>query len=383
MTIKIIVYFLILSVLYLESLSDCECQESITSVSGRYSPKRKICSGDLIFEENFDLLRLDIWKHEQTLGGGSGNNQFQWYTNNRSNTYVEDGILHIRPTLLADERGEDFLYNGTIDINGDKPTDSCTNSRYDGCVRTGTKDIILNPIKSARMHTAESFAFKFGKVEARAKAPIGDWLWPAIWMMPRWNKYSSWPASGEIDIMESRGNRQFFKNKINIGVEQVSSTLHWGPNANYNRYNYTTFQKNDDNPNGWHQDFHRYQLEWRPENISFLIDDEYVGTVTPPEGGFWELGQLNATGLENPWKHGTKMAPFDDEFYFILNVAIGGTSFFSDMAENKPNHKPWKNFDGRASMTEFWKAKEQWLPTWDVKSDDSHMQVDYIKVTAL
>lgn len=71
MTIKIIVYFLILSVLYLESLSDCECQESITSVSGRYSPKRKICSGDLIFEENFDLLRLDIWKHEQTLGGGS------------------------------------------------------------------------------------------------------------------------------------------------------------------------------------------------------------------------------------------------------------------------------------------------------------------------
>ena len=61
--------------------------------------------------------------------------------------------------------------------------------------------------------------------------PVGDWLWPAIWMMPRHNQYGGWPASGEIDLVESRGNSRLIqtvnKEKINIGVEQVSSTLRW------------------------------------------------------------------------------------------------------------------------------------------------------------
>uniref|UniRef100_A0A6P7GWK3 Beta-1,3-glucan-binding protein-like n=1 Tax=Diabrotica virgifera virgifera TaxID=50390 RepID=A0A6P7GWK3_DIAVI len=90
------------------------CKKSITTVSGNYAPK-EVCSGKIIFEDNFDELDLNKWNHEQTLGGG-GNWEFQWYTNDRNNSYVKDGELHIRPTLLADQYGNDFLYSGTIDL---------------------------------------------------------------------------------------------------------------------------------------------------------------------------------------------------------------------------------------------------------------------------
>jgi len=56
------------------------------------------------------------------------------------------------------------------------------------------------------LRTAESFAFKYGRVEVKAKTPVGDWLWPAIWLLPKDQEYGQWPASGEIDIFESRGN---------------------------------------------------------------------------------------------------------------------------------------------------------------------------------
>lgn len=54
----------------------------------------------------------------------------------------------------------------------------CTNPRDQGCIKRGDTKNILNPIKSARIRTIESFAFKYGKVEVRAKIPSGDWLWP-------------------------------------------------------------------------------------------------------------------------------------------------------------------------------------------------------------
>lgn len=57
---------------------------------------------------------------------------------------------------------------------------------------------ILNPIQSARLRLSRSFYSKFGRVEVRAKMPRGDWIWPAVWMLPRFNQYGPWPASGEI-----------------------------------------------------------------------------------------------------------------------------------------------------------------------------------------
>ena len=67
-----------------------------------------------------------------------------------------------------------------------------------------------------------------GRIEVEAQMPAGDWLWPAIWMLPVDNKYGEWPLSGEIDIAESRGNN--WTNSMG-GNELVSSALHWGPDS--------------------------------------------------------------------------------------------------------------------------------------------------------
>ena len=74
----------------------------------------------------------------------------------------------------------------------------------------------------------------------RTKLPKGDWIWPAIWMLPKNLPYGKWPASGEIDIMESRGNVNLKHNGHDIGVECYGATLHWGPFWPFNGYEKTT-----------------------------------------------------------------------------------------------------------------------------------------------
>ena len=84
--------------------------------------------GDLIFEENFDTLNFSRWQHEITMSGG-GNNEFQYYTNNRSNSYVRDGILYIKPKLTNDTYPyPDFMNSGTMDLWGGNPPEQCTSN---------------------------------------------------------------------------------------------------------------------------------------------------------------------------------------------------------------------------------------------------------------
>lgn len=117
---------------------------------------------------------------------GGGNGEFQWYPGFDSrNSFTKNGKLHIAPTTTASIYGEDFLTSGTVDI----PISQCT---WDGgCFKKGTQDNIINPIRSARMDTQNSFAFKYGIVEIKAKMPVGDWLWPALWMLPAKSVYGS------------------------------------------------------------------------------------------------------------------------------------------------------------------------------------------------
>jgi len=114
---------------------------------------------------------------------------------------------------------------------------------------------------------------------------------------------------------------------------------------------------------------------------SVVVDGEQIGAAVPPEGGFWEFGGFDQdTWRDNPWTGRTKMAPFDQDFYLKLNVAVGGTGgFFPDEAVNGNGAKPWTETSPTAPK-EFWDGRSQWLPTW---GDDTAMQVDYIKVTAL
>jgi hypothetical protein len=81
--------------------------------------------------------------------------------------------------------------------------------------------------------------------------------------LPRFNYYGSWPASGEIDLSESRGNKQLIQNGKNIGSVLSSSTLHFGPFWPLNGYEHAHFEKTSD-PNGFDADFNRFQLEWTP-----------------------------------------------------------------------------------------------------------------------
>lgn len=121
----------------------------------------------------------------------------------------------------------------------------------------GTGDEIINPIRSGKVKTPNSFKFKYGSLEVKAKIPLGDWLWPAIWLMPADSVYGGWPKSGEIDLMESRGNDLIMAGNTNIGVEQVGMALHYGdqPQSSTSSYNRVP---------GFDTDFHLYKLEWTP-----------------------------------------------------------------------------------------------------------------------
>lgn len=357
-----------------------DCVPSPTTVSGTHAPK-EFCSGDLIFEDNFDDFDAKIWEHETTLAGG-GNWEFQWYGNNRSNSYTENGVLYIRPTLTVDTLGYQPMISELLSVHGGGPREHCTNAQFWGCERMGTPANIVNPVRSARVRTQESFNFKYGKAEIKAQIPVGDWLWPAIWFMPRWNHYGTWPNSGEIDLMESRGNLNLIHKGVHIGTQQIGQTLHFGPYYYLNGEEYVHIMTND--ANGFEKDYHLYQLEWTPDYIKFSIDNVERGTVRGP---YWQLGRFDerAPKTDNPWRNAGPSAPFDQEFYLILNVAVGGTNgYFPDDAQN-PTGKPWSN-QSPVAYTEFWNNRGAWLPTWDLENDYSKrasMKVDYVKVWAI
>merc|ERR1711976_567202 len=129
--------------------------------------------------------------------------------------------------------------------------------------------------------------------------------------------------------------------------------------------------------------FVKYTLDWDENAIRVYYDDTLVLDVAPPEGGFWEKGNAD-WGLpddQNIWREGSKMAPFDQEYYLIMNVAVGGTNgFFPDRWTNRPYPKPWRN-DSPQAFLDFWRAKGNWQPTWN--GEDAAMAVNYVRVWKL
>ncbi|MEZ0396144.1 MAG: glycoside hydrolase family 16 protein [Anaerolineales bacterium] len=147
---------------------------------------------------------------------------------------------------------------------------------------------------SARLNTMVWHEFQYGRVEVRARLPNTQGIWPAIWMMPARANYGNWPASGEIDIMELIGREPF----------RVYGTLHYGnPHQQSGGYY--------DLPNGatFDQDFHLFAIEWEENEIRWYVDDVLYHTESE-----WFTSM---PGAAYP-------APFDQPFYIILNVAVGG-----------------------------------------------------------
>jgi beta-glucanase (GH16 family) len=272
---------------------------------------------------------------------------------------------------------------------------TCTNQDNGGCWRAGNLAGgagNIPPVMSARLRTAHKFSFKYGRVVVRAKMPVGDWLWPAIWLLPEHWVYGGWPRSGEIDMVEIIGNRYLKQNGQPIGIPKMGVAMHWGPSSDDNKFWLTNLHKTDGRNYG--DNFHNYILDWSPNGIRFFIDDENQALMDVPYPlisqnrhwqNFWEWGKPWKTNA-NPWASGSRMAPFDQAFHFILNVAVGGTNgFIPDGAVNWDGaghvQKPWNNGDGYInSMKKFYDARYNWLWTWNNEGENNAMQVDYIRV---
>lgn len=163
----------------------------------------------------------------------------------------------------------------------------------------------------------------------------------------------------------------------------MESTLHFGPSVGLNGFSYANFKLN--RAEGFNDDFHVYRLGWTPTSMEFAVDDISVGFINATaDGGFWQRGRFDERdpGRDNPWKRNSIMAPFDQEFFIILNIAVGSTIYFSDDYTNLNGEKPWRN-NAAHPLTDFWEGRDQWMPTWKLDSDNSHMKVDYVRVYAL
>ncbi|PMD34104.1 glycoside hydrolase family 16 protein [Hyaloscypha variabilis F] len=325
-------------------------------------PRNQYC---LVMDDEFE--NLDNWSHEVEIGG-FGSNSFEWTTDDPLNSYVADDGLHIKPTLTLDTTNItlDELLNGyTLNLTADGTCTSNDTTSTD-CVRTSnaTTTTIINPVRSARITTQGKKTIRYGRVEVVAKIPAGQWLWPAIWMMPENSVYGVWPRSGEIDLMEARGNDP---TTYPLGANTIYSTIHWGldyfTDQSKKTASWYTRQRG-----AYSSGFHTYGLEWTPKYLFIYIDNKLLQSLTVKFGPktMWERSGLEAAGnsSKDPWSYqGSSVStPFDQDFYLILNVAVGTTNgFFADSVGGKP----WVDRGSPAAMMDFWKANATWYPTWD------------------
>lgn len=302
------------------------------------------------------------------------NGQFEETTNTDENAYVQDGMLIIKPTLQDPKL---ILSNNILNLTKDG---ICTSNAWSNCVAITnvTNGTIVNPVKSARINTKKGASIRFGRVEVVAKIPSGDWLWPAIWMLPVNNTYGPWPASGEVDIMESRGNNYTYPQG---GDNIISSTLHWGPDPDNDDW-WMNNVKREALHTTWSAGLHTYGLEWSDKYIFTYIDTRLLQVLYAQfSEPFWQRGRFppsspNGTRLVDPWSQtGRDSTPFDQDFYLILNVAVGATNgWFQDGVQGKP----WVDASPTAPK-EFWDARYTWYPTWQ-QADGGQMSIKSVKM---
>lgn len=229
-------------------------------------------------EDNFQTIDTNSWSYE-IQRGGFGSGSFEWTTDDPKNAYVDGEGLHIVPTfttestdITLEQLTDNFVLNLTTD-------GVCTAKEIDSCsVRSNiTAGTIINPVRSARLSTKGKKSLRYGKVEVVAKMPRGDWLWPAIWMMPEADVYGKWPRSGEIDIAESRGNSG---DNYTDGRDSLIGALHWGPVSEKDAF-YKTSGKHNLRRTDYSEAFHTFGLEWS-ENYLFTYIDSRLLVREPP-----------------------------------------------------------------------------------------------------
>lgn len=218
----------------------------------------------LIWSDEFEseLLNTAWWNYELGNNNGWGNNEWEIYTDQSENVHLDSGYLHITA---------------------------------------------LNPgpasYTSGRITTLGKKEFTYGRIEIRAKMPIGQGIWPALWMLGSNITTVGWPRCGEIDIMEYLGHQP----------QMVYGTLHW----NENGHKYIGGNKSI-SAGSYHSDFHVFSLIWTPGMISWLVDGQQ---------------------FYNRTRSGTSAFPFDLPQFLIFNVAVGGNwPGYPDETTTFPQH---------------------------------------------
>jgi beta-glucanase (GH16 family) len=216
---------------------------------------------ELVWSDEFDGNELDLAKWEPMVGNGGaygvpgwGNNELEYYQ--AANAKIAGGRLTITARREA-VGGFDYT--------------------------------------SARLRTLRRGDWTYGRIEMRARLPIGQGLWPAFWMLPSDAIYGPWAASGEIDIMEALGSEP----------NRVLGTLHYGARWPNNTFSGSDFHL--PSPATFHDDFHTFAIEWERHEIRWYVDGELYATQS----------EWFSTGGPYP-------APFDADFHLLLNLAVGG-----------------------------------------------------------
>ena len=245
----------------------------------------------------------------------------------------------------------------------------CTGSAFSDCnaVTNTTNGTIIPPIKSGRINTRRGAHITYGRIEVTATLPRGDWLWPAIWLLPLDATYGPWPRSGEIDIMESRGNNWTYAQG---GNNIISSALHWGPNQVNDAW-WRTNKKREALHASFADSSHTFGLEWSQKYIYTYLDNRLLQILyTPFTRPLWERGKFpyadkNGSIIDDPWINGTLSAPFDQPFYLIINLAVGGTNGWF---EDGQSGKPWVD-SSETARKEFWDKSQEWRASWENGGD--------------
>ena len=188
------------------------------------------------------------------------NNELQSYVDSPENIYIEDGSLVLKPVKTENEDGRVSYTSG-------------------------------------RVNTQNKHDFKYGLFEARVKVPEGQGFLPAFWMMPTdENLYGQWPRCGEIDIMEVLGN----------DTDTSYGTIHYGNPHSESQGSYTLEEGT------FSDEYHVFDVEWEPGKISWYVDGKLIHTEDNWYSATEGQGEI------------TYPAPFDQPFYIILNLAVGG-----------------------------------------------------------
>ena len=214
----------------------------------------------LVWEDNFDGESLDLSKWSHQLGDGCDVSVDLCGWGNNELQWYQEANTTVG--------------NGTLKITAKRET--VNNRAY----------------TSSRIRSMNQGDWTYGRFEASIKLPTGKGLWPAFWMLSTEEAYGSWPQSGEIDIMELIGSEP----------EIAHGTIHFGRVWPNNRSLAGTYRLSE---GIFNDEFHTFAVEWEDGRIRWYVDD-YLYSV-----------KTRADVVPSRW-------PFDRDFHFLLNVAVGG-----------------------------------------------------------